>query len=572
MTGPSQSPSPIPRFPYRGFLTRTPFVFLGGLVALLSCGAHAQSDSAAAGFALRGGLGAVDWSVVLLYLAGMIGIGVYYSYRAKTTEEYYLGGRKMRPFMVGLSLFATLISTISYLAVPGEVIKHGPVVVLYIFSLPVIFLLVGYVIIPYIMKLPITSAYEILEVKFGRGVRIFGSSIFLLIRLVWMGLVVFSAAKVVVPCIGWSPGVLPYVVIIVGAVTVAYASMGGLRAVVLTDVVQAFILFVGALACVVIVTVKMGGVGWIPTRWSPNWDVQPFFSLDPTVRVTLVGTLVQTTVWWICTAGSDQMAIQRYLATRDAKAARRAFLVNNVADALVEILLAALGFALLAFFLAHPEYQVGELNLQKDADYLFPHFVVNFVGYGLAGLVISGMLAAAMSSLASGVTSTATVINTDLVSYFLPKDLSEKNKVRLGKWTTAFIGVVVIALGLVMEKVPGNLFEVTNKTNGLFVAPLFGLFFMAMCVRFATAFGTVFGSLYGLLAAFLVAFWDLTGAPAISFQWILAASLLVNIVVGCLLSLIPIRGKGRAYRWGLGILFAIPLIVITYLFCRACMT
>ncbi|MBN2308729.1 MAG: Na+:solute symporter, partial [Candidatus Hydrogenedentes bacterium] len=288
--------------------------------------AVAQDSADAAESELHARLGTLDWAVVALYALGMLAIGFYYSRRATTSDEYYLGNRKMKPIMVGLSLFATLISTISYLAVPGEIMAKGPVTMLYIAAIPIVYLVVGFLLIPHITRLPVTSAYELLESKFGRGVRLFGSAIFILIRLVWMGLIVFISARIVVRAVGLEPDKIPYVVFLLGVVTVVYSSMGGLQAVVLTDVIQSGILFGGALTCVIIVTVKMGGFGWFPTEWSPNWDTQPLFSFDPTVRVTVVGTILSTIIWWICTAGSDQMAIQRYLATRDSRAARRAFL------------------------------------------------------------------------------------------------------------------------------------------------------------------------------------------------------------------------------------------------------
>jgi len=512
-----------------------------------------------------------DWIVVVLYMAGMIGIGVYYARRNKTADDYYLGGRKMKPFMVGVSLFATLISTISYLSVPGEIMKHGPLAILDMLALPLIFVLAGYFIIPNIMKLRITSAYEILEMKFGRGVRLFGSTLFLSLRMIWMALVIFSASKVVIPCLGWSPEALPYVVIVLGTATVIYAALGGLQAVVLTDVIQTFVMFAGAFLCIGIVTVRMGGFGWIPTQWSPAWDVQPLFSVNPAVRVTLFGTLVHSTVWWISTCGSDQLAIQRYLATRDAKAARRAFLYNSFAMVAVSVVLMALGFALLAFYIANPQFQIGQFNVGQEADYLFPHFVVNFAGYGAAGLVISGMMAAAMSSLSSGVTSTATVLNTDLLQYLVRRNLTETGKVRMGKYATAGIGMLVILLALLIGVVPGNLYEVTTKTNGLFVAPMFGLFFMAMYVPWATPAGAVLGSLYGIFTAFVVAFWDLAGGETLSFQWILASSLVVNLVTGALFSLAPIRRKSRMHRAVAITVMAAPLVLGACWFASACL-
>ena len=543
-----------------------------GVLFVLMPGRAWAEAAAEGGATLRGGLGVLDWAVVAVYALVMLAIGVYYSFRAKTTDDYYLGGRRMKPTMVGLSLFATLLSTISYLAVPGEIMKHGPVVIMGVAALPIVFLLVGYLLIPYIMKLPVTSAYEILEMRFGRPVRLLGSVLFLLLRMVWMGLVVFSASKVVVSAVGLDPDKIAYAVIVLGTVTVIYSSMGGLQAVVLTDVIQTGILFIGALVCVILITVKMGGFGWFPTEWSPNWDTQPVFSIDPTVRVTVVGIIVLGITWWFCTAGSDQMAIQRYLATRDTKAARKAFLVNNITDAAVTLLLAMLGFALLGFFRANPQYLTEKLNLEDNADYLFPYFIVSFLRYGMAGVVISGMLAAAMSSLSSGVNSASTVINKDFLEPLMGKGLSEERKVAWAKWISVLIGGVVIVLGLLMQHVPGNLYEVTNKTNGLFVAPLFGLFFMAMFMPSSTAMGAVFGSLYGFVAGFLVSFWDLTGGPALSFQWILPTALLVDVLVGAFVSLIPTRRMGPTTRATVAGILSVPLVTVSAWFVIAWVT
>ncbi|MBN2308607.1 MAG: hypothetical protein JXR94_06520, partial [Candidatus Hydrogenedentes bacterium] len=216
--------------------------------------------------------------------------------------------------------------------------------------------------------------------------------------------------------------------------------------------------------------------------------------------------------------------------------------------------------ALLGFFRQNPQYLTGAMNLEKNADYLFPYFIVTFLRYGLAGLVISGMLAAAMSSLSSGVNSASTVINKDFLEHFFDGGLSERQKVRMGKWATVGIGALVILLGFVVGKVQGNIVEVTNKTNGLFVAPLFGLFFLAMFVPFATPYGAVFGSLYGFVAGFLVAFSGDGGGPSISFQWIITASLIANIVSGCAISAIPIRTATRPVKILVCAAFALPLV------------
>lgn len=517
---------------------------------------------------LTGGLGILDWGVIAIYAASMLAIGAYYARKIQTSEDFYLGGRRMRPSIVGLSLLAAMISTISYLAEPGEVMTHGPIAYLmYLAALPVIYLIVGYLLIPYIMKQPITSAYELLEKRLGMPSRLMGSGIFLLIRFIWMGLVVYTASRAIVTATGLPPGALAPAIVIMGAITVIYSSMGGLQAVVVTDAIQSLLLLIAAAVCVIIITLKMGGLSWFPTQWSDTWDTQPVFSLDPTTRVTMVGSLIATTVWWVCTAGSDQMAIQRYLATRDAKSARRAFLINNIADVFVNVTLISLGFALLGFFRSHyPGLLMSALADEKSADYLFPLFVVNFMKYGMAGLVIAGMLAAAMSSLSSGLNATATVFNTDFLPLLFRKDLDERAKVRQGMAVSAVIGVIIILLALVIENVRGNLFEVTQKTSNLLVSPLFSLFFLALFVKRAHTFCAMYAAAYGFVVAVVIAFWDLTGATPISFQWIGITSLLASVGAGVGLSLLPWERMTRNSRFGAGIAAALPLIILAGFF------
>jgi SSS family solute:Na+ symporter len=521
----------------------------------------AEAAGSAAAPPLRG-LTPADWAIVVLYAAAMLGVGLYYSRRQKTTEEYLLGGRRMRSFLVGISLYASLLSTITYLAVPGEMIKHGPVPLLGYLAIPVIFLVVGYSLIPHFMRLPYTSAYEILESRLGPGVRLTAAAIFVVTRLVWMALLIYLAGKAMTTMMGWPHEAVLYIIIVSGVITVVYTTLGGLRGVVVTDTIQFFILMLGPLLAIVSVSWTLGGVGaWFPTTWAAHWDSEPFFSLDPHVRVTVVGSLVSYAAWWICTAGSDQMAIQRYFATRDAPRARRAFLINSIAEVSVAVLLSLTGFALLAFFSGHGQFGQGH-DAISDADYLFPHYIANYAPAGIAGLIVAGMFSAAMSSLSSGVNSTVAVLTTDFV-YRFTRTFDDARRVRTTKLLVLSIGLIVVLVSLLMDKVPGNIFEVTNKTNGLFVGPLFGLFVMALFVRGATAFGTLWGAIHGLAAAGLIAYWDvITGRPGLSFQWIIPSALLAQIASGCLWSLAPTSGanRSRLLAWNLaaaGVLVAL---------------
>ena len=519
-----------------------------------------------------------DWAVIGVYALGMLSVGWYFSRRTKTGEDYLLGGRQMRPLTVGVSLFASLISTISYLALPGEMIKNGPMIVSVVLAYPLIGVVVGWLMIPFIMKLRVTSAYEILELRLGPAVRTLGSVLFLSLRLMWMSVIIYATtSKVLVPLLGLDPRATPLVCGALMLVTVVYTAMGGLRAVVITDVIQSVILFGAAIVTVATISVAMGGVGaWWPAQWPAHWQ-EPVYGYDPTARVTMFGFVLATFTWYVCTSASDQIAIQRYLATRDARAARTVLFISLVADVLVTLLLAMVGLALLAYFQTFPHLIADAQTVLSDGDKLFPQFIVIGLPVGLSGLVVAGLLACAMSALSAGINSTCSVITVDVLDRFRawrngsvgqafqpdcnpaggrPESLThnresrpreaegETGRVKTLKYVSVFVGVVVVCLSLFVNLVQGNLLEVCYKVVNLLVAPLAGLFFLAMFVRWATGFGALVGAAFGLTTVIAVSYWkEITGIQGISFLWAMPLSLVVEVGVGALASLIPVGRK-----------------------------
>lgn len=487
-------------------------------------------------------LGGLDWGVIGLYFVAMLAIGWFYSFHTRTSDDYLLGGRQMKPWAVGLSLFATLCSTISYLSTPGEMIQHGPMYFTSIAAYPVVTLVIGWWLIPYFMKLPVTSAYEILESRLGLGVRLLGAVFFLAMRLLWMALILDITTNVVLlPLLGLDRSYAPYLCALIGLTTVVYSSMGGIRAVVMTDVVQTFVLLGGAIAALGLITWQLGGVGqWWPTSWAPNWD-PPVLGLDPYSRMSLAGVFVSTFFWYLCTAGSDQMAIQRYLATRDVKSARRMFNISMIAGVVVTVLLALLGMALLSWFRSHPEMLAEGQSIAHHGDQLFPRFIVAALPDGVSGLVVAGLLAAAMSSLSSGLSSSSAVIAVDYFDRFSRRSATPPEQVRRARYISWCVGIAVVLLSTVVGMVQGNVLEVAFKVVNLLVAPLFGLFFMALFVRQATSFGTFVGAAAGLATVVAISYWtEFTGRQGISFLWSMPVGLFVQIGVGWVASLLPI--------------------------------
>ena len=486
------------------------------------------------------GLSVLDWVVIALYVVGMVAVGIYYSMRVKTADDYLLGGRNMNAISVGLSLFATLLSTITYLSWPGEMIRFGPMMLAMIVAYPVVFLLAGYFMIPFIMKLRITSAYELLETRLGLPVRMLGSSLFLLMRLAWMAVIIFATTKtVLIPLMGLDESLTPLICAVLGIITIIYTSMGGLRAVVFTDVTQTLILFGGAALTVVLVTISLdGGVrAWLPTAWPTHWP-EPVWGFSSTARVTFLGAFLAHFTWWVCTAGSDQMAIQRYLATRDANSARGVLLTSLLANVFVASLLSIVGLSLLAYFRLNPHLLPDGKSLIENADSLFPRFIAYGMPAGISGLVVAGLLAAAMSSLSSGVNSSCSVIAVDFIDRFRKnREENELDHVFVAKIVSVIVGAIVVVLSAGVGCVSGNLLEVSYKVVNLLTAPLFGLFFMAMFVKKANGIGTLIGAVVGVFVVSLISYWkDIFGGGGISFIWAMPISLIAQVGVGVIVS------------------------------------
>ncbi|MCB0686690.1 MAG: hypothetical protein KDC53_09195 [Saprospiraceae bacterium] len=470
----------------------------------------------------------LDWVVIVFYGALMLAIGWYYSRRNKTAEDYQLGGRNMNSVSVGISLFATLLSTVSYLSYPGEMIKYGPVIFTGMFGFPLVYFVAGWWLIPRIMEMKVTSAYEILELRLGTSIRMLAIFMFLSLRFLWMATIVYVTVEIAfLSVVNIAPGFVPVLSILLIVITIIYTSMGGLKAVVTTDVIQTIVFLGGALISILIVSYDAGSFGaLIPGEWSPVW--KPLrLGFDPQERTTVGNAVMMLFAWYICTTGSDQLAIQRYLSTKDIQAARNSLKVSLYANLVAKLLLALLGLAMLTFFSRNQHFLVDGQKLGEQADTLFPRFILIGLPVGLSGLVIAGLLAAAMSSLSSGLNSVSTVISEDIIKRFsiIKGKFSNLDALRQIQILSYLTGFVVMILSLMVANVQGTLFDVLIKVTHLFVAPLFVLFFMALFIPFSTEKGTFLGGMVSIFTAVSISFF---GALGITVFWVLPCSFLMG--------------------------------------------
>ncbi|MBI1348254.1 sodium/solute symporter [bacterium] len=481
----------------------------------------------------------LDWLVLAGYAGLMLGIGWHFARRNNSAEDYVVGGRRMPVLLVGLSLFATLVSTLSYLAWPGEVIAHGPMYLTQVAAHPITFLIVGYGLIPLLMRQQVTSAYEILETRLGGSVRKLGAAAFLLLRFGWMATILFATSKVVIaPLLNLSANWVPVICIVLGVITVIYASEGGIRAVIWTDAIQSLTMLLGAVLTLCVVSYRMGGVdAWWPTSWPSHWDT-PNWGFDPKSRLSFGMLVFSTILWHVCTNGSDQMAVQRFLSTRDARAARRTLLTSLCTDATVMGLLCLTGIALLGFYQAHQDLLPTGVTTTTKSDQLFPRFIISQMPAGLAGLVVAAILSAAMSSMSSGVNSTCAVLDRDFLSYFRGESSSASVSVTWMKRLSWLVGCIVVSMSLLSSFIEGNLIERCFKVVNLLTAPIFLLFFLALFVPWSNALGAWCGFIASVATAVLVAYGpDMKIDVGISFIWMMPCALLVGVMIGCLTSL-----------------------------------
>lgn len=518
--------------------------FLAPIIALIFLGCKTISTNSAAGDpAPIVYLSILDWSVIAAYLLSMLGIGYYYSRQNKSEKDFFLGGGKMNPIALGLSLFATVTSSLSYIGWPGEIIKYGPVMLAGVISFPFIHYVVGWFLIPRLKSINVTSANEILEIKLGISIRMLATFFFLSLRFLWMATIIYVSVNVVILSlfhIDSSYGLLIGAILML--ITIVYTSMGGLKAVVITDVVQAFILLGGALITIVAVSIHFGSVSsWLPHKWLPQWG-ELKLGVHPQDRSSIGSAVLMTFIWYVASSGSDQMTVQRFLASKDIRSARRTFGVSLITGFIGMVLLSLVGFAMIAYFTANPQYLTSAKSINDDSDMLFPRFIVFGLPSGVSGLVVAGIIAAAMSSLSSGLNSTATVISEDIFKRFGFGSKRPRNDLKQARNLSLFVGVLTLLLSIAIPYVKGNLIDLSIKVVNLFVSPLFVLFFMALFVPFATARGTFIAGVASTLIAIAIAFFGFMG---IEVFFIIIVSLFTGIVAGVVCSYIDHKVFGN---------------------------
>jgi len=449
--------------------------------------------------------GAVNFTVLFAYLLAMVGVGVYFARKNKNTDDYFRGGKKVVWWAAGCSIFATMLSSITFMSIPAKAYAQDIVYLIGNFMILAVAPIAVFIALPFFRRIDATSAYEYLEKRFNRGVRLIASGLFTLFHLFRMGIVMSLAALALATVadfttlFGWF-GQSAYAnaaicVLIMGILSIIYCTMGGVEAVIWTDTLQTVVLLGGALLCFIMLVVSAGGpADFYETSVAAeklrvvNWTLDPT-SASLAIWVVLIGAIGQN----ISSYTSDQAVVQRYMTTPTRKRAASAIWTAAILSVPASILFFLLGTALFVFYSSNPE----KLDPTFTTDQIFPLFIATEVPIGVAGLIVAGIFAAAQSTISTSMNSTATAVVTDFIRPLGAKR-TEASYLRTARGLTLSFGLVGTMLGLLFINPDiKSLFEVFIKVIGLFMGVLGGLFALGMLTRRASGVGAMIGAVVG---------------------------------------------------------------------------
>jgi SSS family solute:Na+ symporter len=502
---------------------------------------------------------ALDLTILFAYLVGTVLFGAYFSRSQKDVKDYFVSGKNVPWWAIMGSIVATETSTVTFISVPG--FAYGA-------NLTFLQLVIGYMIgrivvvlifVPSYFRGELLTVYQLLGQRFGGGVKQLAASIFLITRSLADGFRLFATGLVLAALLlalpgmnelarSWLPALEPQLtilivsVLVMGAATIIYTYLGGMKAVIWTDVIQLAIYLTGAgLAAWILLDKIPGGWGEV-TRGGAAADKFQLF--DFTWNVTgsdsfwsgwtrsytfwsgLVGGAFLTTA----THGTDQLMVQRYLCSRSPRQARVALLASGVVIFAQFTLFLLIGVMLYVYYTGHAAGEIAAftLNGQVQRDRIFPHFIVTHLPAGVVGLVIAAIFAAAMSTLSSSLNSSSATAVADFYMPLTRGERSDAHYLSVSRLLTAAWGAVQITVALVAIKfstrVVDEVLSIASFTNGV----ILGIFFLGTFTRRVQSAAAI----TGIVAGAAVMLWVKFRTP-VSWQWYVLIGSSVTFGVGC---------------------------------------
>ena len=458
----------------------------------------------------------IDWTVLIIYLIGIVGMGVWFANRQHSTDDYFLGGRRMGPTVIAISLAANQVSAISLISAPAFVaLKTGGGIkwLQYEFAVPLAMIAIMFLLVPVFRQLSGASIYEYAERRFGVGTRLTLSALFMFSRGLSTSVILYTSALVLSVVLG-----LPITItmIIMAVVAIAYTTIGGIMADVYSDILQLIILYGGVLVALIVSINILGGdlssISIDPTRLSAIDFSHHGFGDGQTFAFwpMIIGCLFLYMGYYGC----DQSQAQRLLATRDNRQAQNALMIKGLIRFPIVLTYIIFGVILAAFIQTQPEF-ASQLE-GKNPDYLVPTFMINYLPVGVLGLVMAGLFAASMSSIDSAYNSLSAVTVSDFVLRFKPEVGQNPLKMlRLSRIITLLWGIFSAGGAYFVARSSFTVIEIVNMIGSAFSGPILATFLGGILFRSLTGAGVITGIIVGTTLNFFIGQY----MPSISWLW-----------------------------------------------------
>ena len=481
----------------------------------------------------------LDLVIFLLCTGGIVIFGCSFFRRKTTAEEFTSAGRNIPGWVVGLSIFSTYVSSISYLGYPGKAFAANWNPFVFSLSIPIASYFAAKYFVPFYRRQMSVSAYSFLEKRFGRWARLYASACYLLTQVARVGSIIYLLALPMNVLVGWD---IQTVIIVTSVAIVFYSIMGGVKGVIWTEAIQGLIMIVGAVACLIVICSSMPG---------GTMQVIDIAVADHKFSLGDFGWGLGESTFWVCLVygvftnlqnyGIDQNYVQRYHTAKTDRQARFSALFGGYLFIPMSAVFFMIGTSLYAYYQVFPQL----LDDQLKADYVFPFFIVNELPAGMTGVLIASIFAAGMSTVATGITSASTIVLTDYYGLFRPH-ASNGEKMWVLKLSGVIIGVIGTVVALALVNVD-SILDAWWKLSSIFSGGMLGLFllgYVSRRVRNVDAFlGVVCGVL--LIAWISAATW--LGLPATGIHEYLA--IVLGTIVIFLVGFLSLRLSRAVGQW-----------------------
>ncbi len=472
--------------------------------------------------------GWLNWTVLAFYLLAMLGMGIYFMRRENGAEDFFKGGGRVPWWAAGISIYATMLSAITYMAIPAKAYAIDWTYYPMLWMIPIVGFPVIWYYLPYFRRSKAASAYAILEERFNAATRLMASALFCIFMVARMALVLYLPSLALTAVTGID---IYLCIVLMGLVTIIYCTMGGVEAVIWGDVVQGCILVGGAIFAALYLWGNTEG------GFSGAWQL----AVDnDKLRLFVWSWDYRRVTFWVAILGggiannlisytSDQTVIQRYMTTKDEKSAGRSILVNGFMSVFISVAFYFIGTGLYTFYKTHP----ASLDItMQQGDAIFPFFMMSQMPAGIAGLLIAAIFAATMSTISSNINSVSTAFSVDFVQRFHPS-IKDAALLRVARWTCIVSGMIGLGIALLMATWDiTSLLDYFNTILGLLTSGLGGLFVMAVFIPRIKGWSALTGFIAGEVVVLLMYLY--TDANFFLFG---LAGIVVSVIVAWLASL-----------------------------------